>query len=209
MPAPALLTTAVLAGFGGLYIDRQGYARGADGIPDIEKQIQKSLSDSKPVESLDRRFAYYTLSPYLERLRLQWSGATLEKKMAEALDVPLEVTFDGGFYPLETPPEGDLRWSRAVSRIHLTNYSNGPKTVELQMRVVSTAPSHLVITGPSFQKTFFSSPAGNKVSETLIVPPGQFELKFDSDAPMLLYPTHRDYHFYLQNLALRERIDGI
>ena len=83
-----VIETVASAGFSGIYIDRNGFwDRGASMV----SQLQSLLGEA-PIESKDRRLAFFNLSAFAQALRAQYTPEQWEAERREALELPSSDT---------------------------------------------------------------------------------------------------------------------
>jgi phosphoglycerol transferase len=180
-PIEDVLDAAAVAGFGALYVDRNGYAdRGAS--------IQTSLRGIglKPIESLDGRFWLYDVGPYAAGLRdklgpLEWSRAH------EAVLHPLLLRWLPLCSGLEGGAGHDWRWSGSHGGFTLENPSRQAQMVEIHGLVAAATGGvcSLRIDGPAWKETVPLDSA-QTLAHSLEIPPGTSTVRLRSDCGRLL-----------------------
>jgi hypothetical protein len=82
--SPQALDALALAGFGGIYIDREGFRDfGLMLVP----QLQSSLGEA-PIESANRRFAFFELAGFARSLRAKYTAEQWEAERRKVLELP-------------------------------------------------------------------------------------------------------------------------
>ncbi|HZN07606.1 MAG TPA: hypothetical protein VFB65_12515, partial [Pyrinomonadaceae bacterium] len=96
LPVDEMCETLALAGFSGVYIDRNGYDD--DSFAALESQLRDALQIA-PVVSENGRLIFYNLTDYNSRLRQKYSDSELQAKQELTLH-PLMLDWKGGFFDL-------------------------------------------------------------------------------------------------------------
>jgi len=128
-PAGKMLTSLVLAGFKGLYLDRFGYA---DRGRALENDL-KEILHQQPLVSQNQRLVFFDLSEYERSLRSRLGIIEWQLRREEEL-IPLAVyPAWQGFGPLEGTPQENWRWCSGKGKLEIRNIGSEPRTVVLQM----------------------------------------------------------------------------
>ena len=174
LPVPQMTEQLVLKGFDGLYIDRAGYA-------DRGRKLEAELQLGAPVESGNRRLAFYPLGPLASRLRQSMTAAEWERRVREVRSA-LTVSWPQGCYSLERSAEKSWRWCNAHGLLSIANPTREIKTMELDMRVIAARDgAKLTASGPLLTGAWPVSPAGAPLHVVVRVPPGVHQVQLDSD----------------------------
>ncbi|MEP7273794.1 MAG: hypothetical protein ABI882_20005, partial [Acidobacteriota bacterium] len=198
-PAPDLAATLALAGFGGIYLDRFGYA-------DSGTQLEADLAGviGKPMVSENGRLAFYDLTEYQRRLRVETPAGEWEARRETALS-PLLPVWQSGCSYVEGPAENSWRWCDSEAQLNLVNHSHQAKRVTLEMSFAVGAAGKLHISSPFFTEEVDVSQTPTAFSKTITVPPGWHSIRFACDARPVLTPNDfRDLVFRVHNFTLRE-----
>jgi phosphoglycerol transferase len=216
-PPGELLPTLVCAGFGGLYLDRHGYA---DAGAAIEAELRRLLG-AGPLVSRDGRLAFFDLGAYAAALR----GSCTEAEWAarcEAARNPLLVSWRRGFYGLEgaqiddfvptpAPPGETGRWCARRGEMVLINSSDRTREAELRMEVemVHGVPGWLKVAGPGAAATAEMTNGRAPLALRVTVPPGQHRVRFDCHGkrPHNI-PDARKLLFRVMNFTCQEVVSG-
>jgi len=102
-PTGELVKTLALAGFGGIYLDRFGYA---DNGANMEAALAGMLG-ATPLVSANGRLAFFDLAAYQQRVKEKFTEAEMETKREAAVH-PLLVSWKGGVHGPEGQTGGDL-----------------------------------------------------------------------------------------------------
>lgn len=178
LPVEEMCETLALAGFSGVYIDRNGYDD--DSLAALESQLRDALQIA-PVVSENGRLIFYNLTDYNSRLRQKYSDSELQAKQELTLH-PLMLDWKGGFFDLESSLEKNWRWCSNEGELHIQNTLERPRRVTLEMSFVSGYEefADLVISGLiSDQLKTNATPVF--YTKTITVPPGESIIKFTSN----------------------------
>ena len=175
LPVEQLVQSLAFAGFGGIYLDRNGY--NANEAAALEAQLG-ALLQSGPIESENRRLVFFKTTDYNARLRQTYSDSEWQAKQELTLH-PLMLDWRGGFSDLESSPEKNWRWSSSEGELSFYNSSQRSRRVSLEMWFVSGYPefADMTITGLISDQVKTSA---NPVfySRTITVPPGESVIRF-------------------------------
>ena len=185
-PIEDVVEAAAVAGFGALYVDRNGYAdRGAS--------IQTTLRGMglTPIESLDGRLWLYDVGPYAAGLRdklgpLEWSRAH------ETVLHPLVLRWLPLCSGLEGGAGHDWRWCGSQGGFTLENSSRRVGRVEIHgsLAAATGGACSLRIYGPGWEETVpLNSASLQPVSHSLEIPPGTSTIRLSSNCRRLLTPS--------------------
>ncbi|HEX6043947.1 MAG TPA: hypothetical protein VFZ22_05615 [Pyrinomonadaceae bacterium] len=177
LPVDQMCESLALAGFSGVYLDRNGYK---DDDARIESQLRDVLQIA-PIVSENGRLVFYNLTDYDARLRQKYSDSEWQAKQELALH-PVILDWKGGFYDLESSPEKNWRWCANEGELRIYNTSERPSRIKLEMSFVGGYDQFddLTISGLySDQLKINSSPL--PYSKTITVPPGESIIKFISN----------------------------
>jgi phosphoglycerol transferase len=199
-PADQLLETLIWAGFSGVYIDRYGFDEGGEWV---ERGLYAVLQEP-PVESPDRRLAFYDLTRYRASVERDTPRGEWAAKREAALHPPLTVWRDG-FYDLEGTSDHTWRWARSTAWMELVNGQTRARDVRLDMTLVGNDGGNVTIQTRLLREPIRVSVTrnGQKVDRMLVLPPGRHRVQFSSDAPPVYPPDDfRDLVFSVQNFEL-------
>jgi phosphoglycerol transferase len=184
------------AGFGGIHVDRRGYA---DGGLALEQRLSDLLG-STPVISADCRYAFYDMAGYNEQQRASCTEAEWQEKEDQALH-PVLLAYAGGFY------DRSSRWCTSKGQMVLFNHGRRPRVVSLEAAFHSVLPDpvELRIEGPLFAETLSITNQSRHFSRVVTVPPGDHRICLECDGPKVipLYDT-RSLVFRVESVKLAE-----
>jgi phosphoglycerol transferase len=200
-PLNAQLETLSYAGFGGIYLDRYGYA---DGGADIEAKIFNILQEA-PTVSGNKRQVFYDLKRYNEKLRSQYSDAEWEKKKNDALH-PLTVSWNG-CYDQEGTVEKNWRWCNSQGELTFHNTSNQAKIIKMDMQFATGYDnfSTIQINGGTLNEKLNINSTGISYSKSITIPPGEYKINLKSNAADVIAPNDaRKLVFRIMNFQWKE-----
>lgn len=183
-PAAQLTGTLADAGFGGILINRKGYA---DGGAQIESAIARELGTTSLV-SADDRLAFFSLLERAREVRADLPELEAERRRDLALHPPL-LRFPSGCYPLEYTRSEQFRWCTAAGTIEIDNDARRVQPAVLTAKLFAgRPPTRVTIEGDLLADTIEIPAGGQPIARTLVVPPGHHELRFravgqPADAP--------------------------
>jgi hypothetical protein len=120
---------------------------------------------------------------------------------------PLRTSWHSGFYPAE----GDSHWCRGRGKLTLTNVSDRPCTITLEMdlRTGGAGPSRLDLESPLFADHLVITGSPSRYTRNLRVPPGRHLVCFRCDARPLGAPGDwRRLVFRVENFTLADGPPG-
>jgi hypothetical protein len=166
------------AGFGGLMLDRYGYA--ADTRP-IEGALATEIG-AAPMFSEDGRLVFFDLTAYSKRALDGLSQAERQRRRDQALSGGVQVRWQGGFYEIEHWQNGSFRWCGSDGTMVLDNQSTAARQVALTMTLsAARPPATLAIAGDLLSEAMMLGPGGVRLSRTLTVAPGRHVIRFRCD----------------------------
>jgi len=181
-PSAELVETLAVAGFSGLYVNREGYP---DSAVRLAAEIGPVLGQS-PVVSEHGRFLFFDLTAYRRQLRARHSPEAWEVK-EDAARHPLLVNWQNGCWELESDPAGHtFRWCASTGAWRLINGAPQPKRVALEMTFTSPYAGDLSIEGPVLSTKLRVDHVSRTLSRTITLPPGVHVINFRCTAPRLL-----------------------
>ena len=179
-----MVESAVLAGYQGIYVDRFGYKDGAAGL----EGSLRALLETTPLESSDRRLAFYDLQPYARRFRTLFTDNNWQQAR-EAVLYPLGYAFEG-CSGTEGTEANNWRWCGKRAALDLKNHSAHPHTMVLQGQLLGGSGDnvHIRVDGPGFQDNLSVPQNGSHYYRRINVKPGRTLLHFASDGKQYLFP---------------------
>ncbi|MBM7866615.1 hypothetical protein GTO89_08660 [Heliobacterium gestii] len=206
-PLPEMVKSITVAGFSGIYIDRYGYK---DNGAQLEREIALLLN-KRPIESDDKRLAYYDLRDYQESLKRiipekEWQ--TEKEKLLE----PVFVQWNPGFSAIEGTVQANWHWCSSKGTLQLINASKQTKTMQVDMSVSTGFPetSDLSIQSDLWNEQLGISSSPTRYTKQISVPPGRHTILFTTDAPRIQAPSDpRDLRFKIDKFSLNEVKSGL
>jgi phosphoglycerol transferase len=202
-PQERLAENLALAGFSGIFIDRNGYP---DGAAQLQAQFQATIRSS-PLVSAGRRLLFFDLQKYRSELRGSMSPEEWARRR-DAILHPLLTRWGGEFSGLEGDAAQNWRWCGSKGSLSIQNYAAAPKAVRVEMTIRLGSPdaSELRIKGQAIDDTLHIGPAGSFYSKTLQVRPGGLVVHFACNGKPLLAPGDpRSLVFRIDNFKLTQQ----
>lgn len=199
-PVEDMLKTISLSGFEGIYIDQFGYKDQANAL--IEN-LSSHLNE-KPLISDDKRFAFFNIVNFNKLLRTQLKADDYKTAQDAALHPP-SLAWKGGFSDSEGSSTDNWRWCSSTGELEISNSSDKPKQVEIQMSLETGYPdkSNLVISGNEFSDALSINNELTAFTRSINIPPGKSIVKFSSDAKRVNAPQDPRYLvFKVENFKL-------
>lgn len=200
-PIDELVRILALAEFSGIYVDREGYE---DHGAKIEAELAQ-LTAQPPLVSNNNRLAFYALTDFFSQLKNKYTPDQLAALRQNALH-PVLVKWQKGFFDFEQNAAENWRWCTSEGELYLTNPSESPRHVQIEMTLASgyPDPSALRITGDAIQEELKINAAGQFYSRQWTVPPGGLSVKFASQAKRVDAPADpRFMVFKVMNFRMR------
>jgi phosphoglycerol transferase len=199
-PAPDLVGALALAGFDGIYIDRNGYT---DNGAKLEAELAGVIGRG-PMISNNARLIFFDLTEVERRMREQTPPGEWEARRETALN-PLLPVWQSGCSDVEGAAENNWRWCGSEGQLYLVNNTPQTKNATLEMSFATGGPAKLHISSEYFDEQLSINPASTSFTRTIAIQPGRHAVKFDCDALQILSPNDlRELVFRIQNFKLRE-----
>jgi phosphoglycerol transferase len=197
MPMPRLLESLAYLGFGGIYVDRFGYA---DNGAQVEADLRKLLGIA-PIVSGNSRLAFYDTSGYVRKLRGSCSDEEWSSRQHLILAMPL-LEWKRGFFAEERGDGKRWRWCGETGELQVMVPGDRGEKARLKFVGVTCDPgdAELVIEGPSFADKITVNTRGRQYEQVIELPPGQHVLRFRCNARPFVDP--RTLVFALYNFEL-------
>lgn len=200
-PLRELLDTVVLAGFSGIYIDRNGFQ--SDREASLEEEMRYLLK-ANPLVSENRRLAFFPLGSLESSYAPKHQNQTGRQEGQKALS-PVLVNWKGGFSNREGTDAENWRWCSSQGEMHLINPSATPRKIRLEMTLQTQEASNLEISGDMFTESLTVTSDGSRFLRELVLPPGDYTVSFKSDAERVNAPgDSRVLVFRVNNFRLHE-----
>jgi hypothetical protein len=180
-PVKEMIETIALAGFQGIYLNRQGYTDRR-----VEAEIENELGQPLLV-SEDGKLVFSDLKKYQQRLREKYADAAWEVKREEALH-PLLLVWSDGCSELEGTPDNNFRWCSSTGELQITNGGTRSRQIKLEMAVVTENDANFWVNGSLLNEHLNTGPAPRQFAKSIVIPPGKHTINFKSDARRVLAP---------------------
>ncbi len=201
-PLDEFLTTISLAGFNGIYIDRNGYAdRGAQ----IEAELTKKLNIT-PIVSKNNRLVFFNLVNFNAEIIKKYTDVELEELKEKTL-YPLQLSWLNGFSDFEGTSDTNWRWSSAQGELKLKNTLTKSRQIKLKMSLATgwQEVSNLYIRSSLFSENLTINSTPYFFSKKITIPPGERTITFISDAKRVNAPLDsRFLVFRVMNFSMTE-----
>ncbi len=200
-PADEFVKTIVFAGFGGLWLDRFGYA---DNGVTLVTQL-KTILETTPLESQDQRYVFWDLAKYTLKLK---NSLSVEEWQQQTADVwlPMQWSMDWGegFSVEERNATDYWHWCDSEGYLYLHNRSSQSATVIFSAQLVTPGDTTTAIKIDSDILTDTLTNQTNQYAyqKQLVVPPGRHKIKFSTTAKQLSTPDPRRIFFGVYNYRL-------
>jgi phosphoglycerol transferase len=202
-PVPQMVQTLALAGFRGLYLDRNGYA---DAGADLEARLTQVLA-ARPLVSSDGRRSFFNLTDYQARLKARLSDSAWDAACRRALDlVELNFTWCKGFSVLEEAKDESWRWCEGQGELQIDNPAPGPRRVTLTMAFSTgqaKAANLWIESDLLHERLDVRLRPLTDFQKTLTLPPGRHTIRFRCDAERVDVPSPRVMVFRVHNFRVR------
>lgn len=201
LPIESCIRDLAFLGFGGIYVDRQGYA---DGAKDLETKLQ-SLLGVEPIVSRNARLSFFSMAAYNERLQQGYTPDEWQKERDRAYYGPPQAQWQAGFFAEETGASDYWRWCGRDGTLEIHNAWDRPKHVSLRFVAKTCLPGAAIlrIETPTFSEQIPVDAAGTPFEKTLEIAPGRLAIHFHCTAAPFVHPS-RTIVFGLFNYQLQE-----
>ena len=201
-PLDQLLLTIAAAGFGGVYIDRYGYA---DSAAALESQLA-SLLGSQPIGSEGGRLSFFPLD---ENAKASLNRQVPREKRANLENAlhPLLAEFGEGCWGKEGSDTDNWHWCGRHATIDIVNTSKSGRKILLEATFATgyRNDSILMIEGAGIRQKLTVNSTGSHWQAEVTVPPGEQAIKLSSDADQVVAPGDpRDMFFRINNFRYIE-----
>lgn len=172
-------TAAAAAGFGGVYLDLNGYDGATAGA--TSSALAKLTAPARPLGSADGRLQFFDLRAPAARLAARTSPPQ-RRQIADALVHPTVLSHGRGFSYQEIG-ELPFRWAGPDAQLEFDNTLRSAREVRLTAQLFggTAAPSTVTLTLPGgARKTLQVTAAGLPLSIALRLPPGRSTLRLQT-----------------------------
>ena len=201
LPTEEFLQTLSLAGFSGIYLDRNGYEdHGAAKAADLSGALQ-----TQPLVSGNGRLIFFNLADYTRRLQGRYSESEWQSRQEQAIH-PLMLDWKGGFSDLESGDGKTWRWCSNEGELRIYNTLPRARMVSLEMWFATghEHPADFFLSGLISEQLKVNSTPGF-YSKTVTAPPGESVISFRSTAKRVDAPLDsRFLVFRVENFKLTE-----
>jgi hypothetical protein len=176
---PEMLPMIALAGFGGIYIDRLGFADRAAGV---ESELSRLLNTT-PFISTNKQLVFFDMTDFVTKLQQKYSPEQWALKRQHALN-PLTLSWTNGFSDLEGSGENSWRWSSYNGELWIKNPLGHDRRLNLEMELSSGYAefANMNIASSAFSDWLRVNNQGVRYSKSMTVPPGTFIIRLSCEA---------------------------
>jgi phosphoglycerol transferase len=186
-----LAAAAAAAGFGGIYLDRYGYA--GSGAAETAAALEQVAGPGTSIASADQRLQFFDLQPAARRLQSRTTAAQ-RTRIADALLHPATLGFGGGFSYQEIDGS-PFRWAGPDAYVRLDNPLAAGRELRFTAQLFggTATPSQVTITLPDgATKTLTVTDQGAPVSLPFRMGKGGAKLRLQTDGPPAPNPADDD-----------------
>ncbi len=149
-----------------------------------------------PVPNDDRQLIFRVTNATLK--------SATQTKAPESSPRSLTVTWEEGFYPEENLGADRWHWGQAVAAAKITNPAPQAKQFVIEASFAALSAGTLVIRSPFWQEKVAITTTPAPYTKTIIVPPGEYLIHFQCDAPRTPIPNDdRALIFRINNFLLK------
>ena len=162
-----------LVGFGGITVDRAGYA---DDGSDIERRLSALLRTSG-VHSANGRYVFFDLAPFTATLRASLDEESWKRRQEGAWH-PTLIAWRG--CSAETDPDVGVRRCPLGAEVELHNTAGEARNVvvDAELATADGEPLELSLAGAELSMDLEVGAAPRSVARTILLPPGKHTLRF-------------------------------
>jgi phosphoglycerol transferase len=162
-PASLVVPAVAASGFGGIWVDRLGYADGGRAIT----AALRGLTGAEPLRSPNGRQEFFDLRPYAGALRARHSRAELRALRDATLEPAFSVRWGAGFGPLRQGAQAASRALGTSARLQAVN-RRGLRFVLLTATLRSRVPARVTLRYPTgVQQELLVTPRGARLHRLL------------------------------------------
>lgn len=203
--ADIFLSKIAIAGFNGVYIDRQAYNDAGRKLEsELKTRLDGELRDA--IVSSDRRFSFYSMTGFRQAL-LALIDTTQVADYRNKILHPISVRWRRGFYPLEKTSTESWRWAKRKAKIVISNPTNLTRKFQIKM-LLATNWSHdskLKIESVAFSQTLNVNSNPLPFDAAIELPANsqtQIMFRFETEQP--LPSGSREQYFQIRNFEVVE-----
>jgi phosphoglycerol transferase len=178
MPANEAVEKLALAGFSGIFVNRQGYG---DHGANLEASLTPLLGKPSVVSPNGDR-SFYSLVPRVAALRSKLGPDEFQQRQLDALS-PVYLAWRDGFYPPERTGQTERAWCKSKGRFVIENPSSRAKHIVLDadLRVAQT-PATIHLRSDLFSRDIQVAHDSYHLSDGFDVPPGEHFVTVETDS---------------------------
>ena len=192
-------------------MDTNGYDKNGAELEELKNNLRDKLN-VEPIISPRQDLLFYNMKKYNSLYQEKYSN--LEKDLW-LYPSPLNVNFGKGFYQSESNSDLEWRWASNNSIIDITNSTNTPQELSLEITLQTTwsEKSELKITSDLWTENFLITDQPLTLKKKISVPSGTHRLKFYSNARQVDAPLDSRKIFFriinskFENLEYQRRMN--
>ena len=201
-PLDGFVNSLVFVGFGGLWLDRFGYA---DNGVQMVAQLNTIL-ETTPVESENQRYVFWDLAKYTLKMKTQLSAEEWKQRTADAwLPMQWNIEWGEGFYNEEHNATDYWRWCGSEVYLYFHNRSAKPATITFSAEFVTpgAASASLKFEGGILNEEVMTQNGQYNYKKQLEIPPGRHKVAISTTAKQAETPQDpRKIFFGIYNYRL-------
>lgn len=200
LPIESGIRQLAFLGFGGIFVDRHGYA---DGAKELETKL-RNLLGTEPMISRNGRLCFFGMTAFNQHLKEGYTDIEWQKEHDRSYYSP-QVRWGPGFFAEETNGRDRWRWCGKDGTFEILNPSDRPKQMSLRFlaRSCVAGSATLSLTCSAFSEQIPIDPAGTTMAKALEIPPGRLLIHCSCTAAPFV-DTSRILVFGFYNFQLEE-----
>ncbi len=197
---PDMLERISVAGFEGLYINKNGY--NLDEFENLINELDNILK-IEPLYSSDGNLVFYNLSKYNKSLRMKYTIKEWEDK--KRLNVDVIPVFLNGFYDKEKSIEGEWIWCNKSGDLLIKNRTEEIIPVKIRFKAYTgyQDESELILKTFDEENKYNISSNGNSIDLDINLIPGNNKIEFITNSEQVDAPGDmRSLYFNIQDFKI-------
>ena len=181
-------------GFQGIYVDTNGYDKNGRELEELKNNLQYKLN-VEPTISPRQDLLFYNMKNYNSLYQEKYPNFEKDLWLYPSA---LNINFGKGFHESESSPDMEWRWSSDNSIIDVTNITDTPQELNLEITLQTTwaEKSELKIASDLWTENFLISSQPLTLRKKLSVPSGKHRLKLYSNARQVDAPLDSRRMFF-------------
>jgi phosphoglycerol transferase len=199
-PLQEMIPSLAHAGFGGIYVDRRGFA---DAGASVQAELTRIVG-MPPQVSNDAKLLFFNLTAYVKNLKGRYTEKEWEAERQMTLyPQQLRYLWQNGFYFEEKDLQKRWRWCSSEGKLVIENPASRSRQVTLKMGFATAYPEStpLRIDSDLLSTPRLFKPGEDVILEKLTIMPGKHVLHFACDARRLECADARRLVFNVTNFT--------